>query len=125
MYSRSWLLGGSIVITGLSACTSGGSGETSASDGPCETAGRKICERGCACGAECKTGFQTNFGGATTFTWSDQADCEGNYVTSRCRNGGDPAVDYAACLDAVNAATCTDESLVVPTACEPPRDGGS
>ena len=109
----------SIVLVSLAAaCSSGGSGETSG--GPCESAGKRICERACACGTgtSCKTGFQTRF------EWSDRADCEGNYAVSRCSNGGPAGVDLAACESAVNAASCTDDVLVVPTVCEPARDGG-
>jgi hypothetical protein len=137
MQLRSMLVGGSIVISGLAMPACSGSGVSDPGDGgtsggggdgasSCVSAGKRICERACTCGSapKCKTGFRNAYGSFATFTWSDAPDCEGNYAVSRCKNGGSPTVDYAACTTAVDAAACEGDVFVVPSACEAARDGG-
>ncbi|HVJ94826.1 MAG TPA: hypothetical protein VM580_33815 [Labilithrix sp.] len=126
-----------VLVTGLAtfACTGGGGGSESdtQSNGSggngaptCASTGKRICERACACGngSECQTGIPNSFGTFTTLTWSDFADCEAGYAVSRCKEGGSPAVDYAACASAIDAATCQGDVFVVPSGCEAPRDAG-
>jgi hypothetical protein len=117
----------SVAVLGAVACSSDGDDSSGGggSSGPrCPSAGTRICERACKCGPECKTGFQTSFGGATIFTWSDDGDCRMNYAGSRCSKDNAAQVDWAACESAIAAASCTGDAFVVPSVCEPPKDGG-
>jgi len=131
MRFRSLLVGGSLLVTGLAlpACSSG-TASTSGTGGDgaasCASSGKRICERACACGSasKCKTGIPNSFGSFTTLTWSDYGDCEGGYAVSRCKNGGSPAVDYAACTTTVDATACQGDVFVVPASCEAPKDAG-
>ncbi len=121
------LVGGTLLVIALAMPACSGGGESGGSEGPpgCASTGKRICERACACGnSECKTGYANSFGSFTTFTWSDRADCEGAYSVSRCKNGGSPAVDYAACSTNVEATQCNGDVFVVPSQCEAPKDAG-
>jgi hypothetical protein len=83
-----------------------------------------MCERACACGP-CKTAHQGASGGQVTLTWSDVEDCKAAYVGLACQDGGPPGVDFAACTSAVDAASCSGDTFVVPKTCDPPKkDGG-
>jgi hypothetical protein len=120
------------VVTALVIACSGGSGSTDTSSGAstgadgvtCESTGKKLCERACACGAECKTAFKGPSGAVTTFTWSDQGDCEAAFAGSRCRNGGPAGVDYNRCDADIAAAACESEAIVDPASCEANKDAG-
>lgn len=117
----------------VAAC-SGGSDTTGTSSGAstnaggttCESTGKRICERACACGTDgkCKTGFKGAAGATTTLTWSDQADCEAAFAGSRCRNGGPAGVDYLRCDADITAASCEADVFVDPSSCEAKKDGG-
>jgi hypothetical protein len=114
----------------IAACSGGddtgtGSGaSTAAGATSCESTGKKLCERACSCGSGCKTAFKGTSGALTTFTWSNQADCEGAFAGSRCRNGGPIGVDYAQCDADVTSAVCESNAIVDPPSCEARKDGG-
>jgi len=119
----------------LPACSSGsgvgvGDGGASGTVGAatCESAGKRICERACACGSSpttCKTGFRNSFGSFASFTWSDAADCEGDHAVNRCRPGGRGPSDLAACASEIESTACDGDVFVLPAACEPlPKDAG-
>lgn len=111
---------------------SGGSGDTGTSNGAstgaggisCESTGKKLCERACSCGTSCKTAFRGSSGASTTFSWSDQADCEAAFAGSRCRNGGPTGVNYGQCDADIASAVCENEAIVDPASCEATKDGG-
>jgi hypothetical protein len=103
-----------------SGATTGGGATT------CESTGKRICERACACGTDgkCKTGFKGSAGASTILTWSDQADCEAAFAGTRCAKGGPAGVDYAKCEADITAAACEADAFVDPPSCEAKRDGG-
>lgn len=121
----------SSLTSSIVAC-SGGDGDTGSNSGAstgagglsCESTGKHLCERACSCGSKCKTAFKGASDAVTTFTWSDQGDCEAAFAGSRCRNGGPAGVDYAKCDADITAATCESEAIVDPPSCEAKKDGG-
>jgi hypothetical protein len=112
------------------ACSGGddtgttGGASTGAGGFTCESTGKKLCERACSCGSGCKTAFKGTGGALTTFTWSSQADCEGAFAGSRCRNGGPVGVDYVQCDADITSAACESSAIVDPASCEAKKDGG-
>ena len=119
-------------LTAVIFACSGGEGDTGSSSGAstgtgavtCESTGKRLCERACSCGSKCKTAFKGASGAVTTFTWSDQGDCEAAFGGSRCKNGGPAGVDYAKCDADITAAACESEAIVDPASCEAKKDGG-
>jgi hypothetical protein len=131
-FHRSMSVAVSVVVASVVIACSGGEGDTGTSSGAstggggitCESTGKKLCERACKCGPECKTAFKGASGAVTTFTWSDQADCDAAFAGSRCRNGGPSGVDYAQCDAAITSAACENEAIVDPASCEAKKDAG-
>lgn len=121
-----------VAVAGSVIACSGGSDNTGTSNGAstgaggitCESTGKRLCERACSCGSECKTAFLGTSDAVTTFTWSDQADCEAAFAGSRCRNGGPAGVDYAKCDADITAAVCESGAIVDPPSCEAKKDAG-
>jgi hypothetical protein len=126
------ILATSVCAAAFVIACSGGSDNTGTSSGAstgaggltCESTGRRLCERACSCGSECKTAFRGPSGALTTLTWSDQADCEAAFAGSRCRNGGPAGVDYTKCDADITSAVCESGAIVDPPSCEAKKDGG-
>lgn len=110
--------GGADNANANSETSAGGSAAT------CESTGKKLCERACACGPKCKTAFRGASGAVTTLTWSDRGDCEAAFVGSRCGSGGPVGVDYTQCDADIASAACESEAFVDPASCETRKDAG-
>src|SRR5688572_24836795 len=84
----------------------------------CKPAGEKMCELGCACPSpdgECQIDL---------VRFENEADCRDFFVGLRCAGGGRDDIDHAACLSALDTATCSEfgMALALPEECKPPPE---
>lgn len=106
-----------VLLLAFAACA-GDSG----SDGDCEKAARKACQKACACpnpDGKCRIGDRV-----FTFTFDNEAACLDLYLDTGCTMDN-PGVDFAMCNAALDGAVCVADSTVAggtrldqPGACE-------
>lgn len=81
----------------------------------CKDAAEAICAKACACGAaqgECAIGDAS--GG---LSFDSAGDCRALFGLA-CSSGGGGDVDWGACQEALETATCESGRLVVPASCD-------
>ena len=90
----------------------------------CAKLGYLICEKSADCAGDGKARFAS--GGGATLTFDSESDCKSLYVTLGCSGDTEPVADPAACITAVEAASCvmTTEGMALAypdsPACEDP-----
>lgn len=99
---------GMILAAALAVAACGGGSE-------CKDSVAKLCKKACACGApqgECAIGDSS--GG---LSFDSEGDCRALFGLA-CGSDGADQVDWGACSDALDTATCESDRLVVPASCD-------